>query len=110
MTSLKDIIELAKKDSGKFFVMDESGEVQLVIMGTADFEKMMNRPQVPVKPVVDIEEVNQKITKAQLTEETTPVDLGPAVHVQRPRVDMRAEVIDPSFDFDSPQGLGVEEF
>lgn len=109
MTSLKDIIELAKKDSGKFFVMDEAGEVKLVIMGIADFEKMMDRPQSPSKPSIDIEEVNQKITKAQLSEESTPVDLGPAVHIRRPRVDMRAEVIDPSFDFDLPQGSGIEE-
>lgn len=109
MTSLQDIIELAKKDSGKFFVMDEAGEVKLVIMGIADFEKMMDRPQPPIKTSIDIEEVNQKITKAQLSEESTPVDLGPAVHIRRPRVDMRAEVIDPSFDFDLPQGSGIEE-
>ena len=89
--------------------MDETGEVKLVIMGIDDFEKMMDQPKSQPKPEVDIEEVNQKITKAQLNDETTPVDLGPAVRVQRPRVDMRAEVIDPSFDFDLPQGAGIEE-
>ncbi len=109
MTSLQDIIKLAQKESGKFFVVDETGEVKLVIMGIADFEKMMDLPKAPSKPAIDVEEVNKKITKAQLSEDAAPVDLGPAVHIQRPRVDMRAEVIDPNFDFESPIEIGVED-
>ena len=39
MATLKDLINLAKADGGKFFVMDESGEAKLVIMGIEDYQK-----------------------------------------------------------------------
>ncbi len=87
--------------------MDEKAEIKLVIMGIADYERMAVGGSVHTeqKPRVDIEAVNQQITKAQLSGETTPVDLPVAGRVERTRVDMRAEVIDPSFDFDSPATL-----
>lgn len=99
MASLQDVLNLAKADNGKFFVMDETGDVKLVIMQIEDYEKMLiNRVQ---KTAVDVERINHEITKAQLTD---PEVVAPEVilETKAPRVDMREEVIDPSFNFDGP--------
>jgi hypothetical protein len=105
MATLQDILKLAKADSGKFFVMDESGEVKLVIMPVEDYEKILvGRLQ---KTAVDIEQVNKEITKAQLTNQVEP-DPSPILETRAPRVDMRSEVIDPSFNFDGPETDDLE--
>lgn len=106
MSNLNDIINLAKADGGKFFVMDESGEAKLVIMGIEDYQKMLlGKLQ---KQVLDVEKVNREITKAQLQEAevaAVPPVLAPKVSERQvmPRFDMREEVIDPSFDFEGPK-------
>ena len=115
MANLQDIINLAEADGGKFFVIDESGEAKLVIMPVEDYQRLLlGKLQ---KQVEDVEEVNQEIIKAQLSEDEPPAGIktltptgasglrGPTV-IQEPEIsktDLRAEVIDPSFDFEGPK-------
>lgn len=109
MASLQDIINLSKADGGKFFVIDETGDARLVIMSVEDYQKLLlGKLQRQVK---DVENINREIIKAQLNE----ADIIPAVEVPKPvapkvevrheraKVDLRAEVIDPSFDFEGPK-------
>lgn len=126
MATLQDIINLAKADGGKFFVMDETGEAKLVILSIEDYQKLLlGKLQRQIKQqAVDIEKINREILKAQLQEgvtakkldddppteftlPVTPVTRGPKVtenyHHDMPRQDLRAEVIDPSFDFEGPK-------
>ena len=41
MANLQDLISLAKADGGKFFVIDESGLLQLVIMSVEDYQRLL---------------------------------------------------------------------
>jgi hypothetical protein len=114
MANLQDILKLAKADGGKFFVMDEKGDVKLVIMGIDDYQSvLLNKLQ---KQVQDIESVNREITKAQLTEKEILVpDIVSSVlpknlpaqsgngQTNHKFEDLREEVIDPSFDFEGPK-------
>lgn len=127
MTNLNDLINLAKADGGKFFIMDEQGNASLVIMPVEEYQKLLiGKLQ---KQMLDVEKINNEILKAQLTEDVTPivpVEKGPTVlttsrkdlfnsrpanrlrydgnPVTRPgAVDLREEVIDPSFDFEGPK-------
>jgi hypothetical protein len=104
MSNLQDLINLAKADGGKFFVIDEQGNAKLVIMSLEDYERLLLGK---LKRQVD-----KMILKAQLQEEPPaapsvpkPAASGPQVtYADRPpRVDLRAEVIDPSFDFEGPK-------
>ncbi len=116
MTSLNDIINLAKADGGKFFVMDESGEAKLVIMSVEDYQRLLlGKLQRQVKQQTeDVEKINREILKAQLQETDKPAVVeipkpkitGPTITESAhriPRQDLRAEVIDPSFDFEGPK-------
>src|SRR3990167_7816404 len=111
MMNLQDIINLCKNEQGKVFIMDEQGDVTLVILGI-DTYKSMQRGGKPVIKVRDPEIVSRKIIKAQLEEDSQPVpppvvpivSTQPVSRMPRP-VDMREEVIDPSFNFDSPDDL-----
>lgn len=112
MANLQDIINLAKADGGKFFVVDESGEMKLVIMSVEDYQRLLlGKLQ---KQIVDVENINAQILKAQLQEPEVivPEVEKPKVQVSSPHVrqsphilrqDLRAEVIDPSFDFEMPK-------
>lgn len=115
MANLQDLINLAKADGGKFFVIDENGDVKLVIMNVEDYQKMLlGKLQ---KQILDVEKINKEILQAQLTDEpavSSPPTKGPTVE-NYPRKDtlrgepeiskndLRAEVIDPSFDFEGPK-------
>jgi hypothetical protein len=117
MTSLQDLINLAKADGGKFFVIDETGDAKLVIMGVEDYQRLLlGKLQ---RQVMDIESVNKEILKAQLEEDVVP-QAAPKIPAKGPSishesvtyenstehhqaVDLRAEVIDPSFDFEGPK-------
>jgi len=117
-TSLQDLINLAKADGGKFFVIDESGDCKLVIMGVEDYQRLLlGKLQ---RQVLDIETINKEILKAQLEEEPIssatpkPQTKGPSLRdepiifttptsVHHQAVDLREEVIDPSFDFEGPK-------
>lgn len=113
MSNLQDIINLAKADGGKFFVMDEQGNANLVIMSVEDYQALLlGKLQ---KQVEDVEEINKEILKAQLTEDTQTISPEGAPqgttreNVKKPVVghyqpiDLRSEVIDPSFDFEGPK-------
>jgi len=116
MANLQDLINLAKADGGKFFVLDEKGEVKLVILPVDDYQVLMEgRLAHKLKTVTeDVEKVNKEILRAQLHDpEVQPVVeiprskfAGPTIaqnrtYAQRP--DLREEVIDPSFDFEGPK-------
>jgi len=111
MASLQDLINLAKVDGGKFFVIDETGEPKLVIMPMEEYQRLLlGKLQ---KQILDVEKINREILRAQLQEEQPVVPVppravpakGPTIsHIPAtPRVDLRAEVIDPSFDFEGPK-------
>ncbi len=141
MNNLQDIINLAKIDGGKFFVIDETGEAKLVILPMEEYQRLLlGKLQ---KQILDVENVNKLITKIQLEEDITPQNLkgsprsdqqiwsgigaqlqevipsvpNPSQVMPQPtvkgptlshtpaftRVDLRAEVIDPSFDFEAPK-------
>ena len=118
MANLQDLINLAKADGGKFFVIDESGEARLVIMGVDDYQKLLlGKLQRQIKQqTADVEAVNKEIIRAQLAEDlenpstmekpaSRPLTKGPTVTAELPisKTDLRAEVIDPSFDFEGPK-------
>ena len=118
MTNLQDLINLAKVDGGKFFVIDESGDAKLVIMSVEDYQRLLlGKLQ---RQVMDVETINKEILKAQLEEQpissvvTKTETKGPSVRNEsfspfssstehHQPVDLRAEVIDPSFDFEGPK-------
>jgi hypothetical protein len=107
MANLQDLINLAKADGGKFFVIDETGDAKLVIMSVEDYQRLLlGKLQ---RQVMDVESINKEILKAQLEEESPAHTKGPTISnrppVREPRaaVDLRAEVIDPSFDFEGPR-------
>lgn len=114
MANLQDIMKLAEADGGKFFVMDESGDVKLVIMGVEDYQRVLLRKLQ--KQIQDVEQINREIVEAQLTDAepaAAPAELSvPKPRFQSPKVengttrkfaDLREEVIDPSFDFEGPK-------
>jgi len=106
MSNLNDLIDLAKADGGKFFVIDEEGNAKLVIMGLEDYQHLLlGKLQ---RQIQDVEEINSEILRAQLTEDLSPAKVaskGPKL-TSEPEIsknDLRAEVIDPSFDFEGPK-------
>lgn len=117
MSNLNDIINLAKADGGKFFVMDESGDAKLVIMSVEDYQRLLlgNLAKKVKQQTEDIEKINREILKAQLLEMATEQPIPPTIpkpkimqplvqeHKTIVRQDLREEVIDPSFDFEGPK-------
>lgn len=104
MANLQDIFNLAKADGGKFFVMDESGEPKLVILNIEEYQKLLLGKIK--REAEDLEEINQEILRARMQE--AQVVPAPAVVGPTAKVDMREEVIDPSFDFEGPK-LDIED-
>lgn len=107
MTNLQEIIDLCKDGQGKVFVLDASGNISLVLLSIDEYKRLINLPQ---KKTVDPELVNKQILRAQLEDDVPPVApevpvpkvlVKEAHHTVIPPGDMREEVIDPSFDFDS---------
>ncbi len=104
MSNLNDLINLAKADGGKFFVMDEQGDARLVIMSVGDYQALLlGKLQ---RQVQDVEKINEEILKVQLSNEQ---EFEPRVSVKSPNIVnrheisknyLRAEVIDPCFDFE----------
>jgi hypothetical protein len=89
--NLQKLIQLAKADGGKFFVIDEKGEPSLVIMGIDDYENILLKKVQ--NQLEDIEAINQKIIEAQKAE----------MEVQRKNTaqeDLVSEVIDSTFSFE----------
>ena len=67
MSNLKDLINLAKIDGGKFFVVDEEGDAKLVIMGIEEYQKMLLGKLK--KQVMDVEKINKEIRSEEHTSE-----------------------------------------
>src|SRR5438105_1605364 len=105
MPNLQDIIKLAGE--GKVFVVDESGDVKLVILNIEDYQHLLLGKLK--RQVQDIETINQEILNAQLHDELEPI--APAISKKakelfkfRPasrQPDLRSEVIDPNFDLEA---------
>ncbi len=107
--NFKDLIKLCEGDNSKIFVVDEAGDVKLVVLGAEEFQNLLVGKLAT--QVEDIETINTEILKAQLKDEIEPV--APAAPVRGanglfPQVDMRAEVIDPTFDFDGPETVEID--
>src|ERR1700722_14486449 len=64
--TIQQLVTLAKADGGKFFVIDETGQPVLVIMGIDDYEKVLLRKIENQAP--DIDEANSLIMDAARTE------------------------------------------
>ncbi len=101
--TLNRLIQLAKADGGKFYVIDEHGEPVLVIMGIDEYEHMLLRKVQG--QLGDIEEINKKIAEAQLSE----YEQASAKQVAHDQ--MVSEVIDSTFSFEteSQQRAGLED-
>lgn len=98
--NFQDLIQLCGEGEGKIFVVNEAGDVKLVVLSGAEFQNLLGGKLA--RQVEDIEQINQEITNAQLHSQVAE-PTGPIVKSNgRAPVDLRAEVIDPSFDFDSP--------
>lgn len=131
--NIKQLIELCNTQQGKVLVVDEAGEVKLVIMAPKDFAVLSSGTVAATEPTIDPEQVNQEILNAQLHEEILPPAPAPSTpsHISTTLskkakqlfrsvpadlplaptphgLDLRSEVIDPSFDFDAPVP-GMEE-
>lgn len=114
MANFNDIIKLTEHDDGKVFVVDEQGEIKLVMLKVEDYQKLLLGKLK--QGIADIEAVNREITKAQLGEGVAVADLPePALTSFEPkasnghnRVDLRSEVIDPNFNFDAAPGEEYE--
>jgi hypothetical protein len=110
MSNLQDIFNLAKADGGKFFVMDETGEPKLVIMDIEEYQGLLLGKIK--REVEDVEEINNEILSARLQEVQSEVLSAPEIIIETKQknghIDMREEVIDPSFDFEGPK-LSIED-
>jgi len=95
--SLKKLIDLAKGQGNKFFVLDESGEPVLVMMSVDEYEKLL--VQKLSKQVSDIEQINREILEAQKTPEADEKELH-----RKQQEDLRSEVMDANFSFDPIDG------
>lgn len=104
--SLKKIIEMLKRDGSKGFVMDESGEVQFVVVPVSEYDYLTSDKTSLVSEVdADVERVNRAIMEAKLEEERKSglMQVNSTMPGKHVSTDLRAEVIDPSFDFDAGQ-------
>ncbi len=89
--NLQKLIQLAKADGGKFFVLDEKGEPSLVIMGIDDYEKILLKKVQ--NQLEDIEEINRKIIEAQKNENIV-------TRRAAAQEELVSEVIDSTFSFE----------
>jgi hypothetical protein len=108
--NFKELIQLCEGDNSKIFVVNEAGDVKLVVMNAVDFEGLLVQKLADQNK--DIETINQEIVQAQLKEETIPASAVANPRRQAnglfPSQDLRSEVIDPTFDFDSPEEVEID--
>lgn len=100
MTSLQDIIKLIQAEHGKAFIMDESGDVKLVIVGMEEYQRMQ-LGNLKAK-IEDPEAVNRRILEAQLEEEAKAIIPESRADFSNPkpqRIDLRSQVMDPDFNY-----------
>lgn len=105
--TLQQLVTIAKADGGKFFVIDETGQPVLVIMGIDDYEQVLMRKVQ--SQAADIEEANRLIMDAARRERAHRQEVHQAeqdqlkAEVMGEPVGDTAAAIDPSFGFD-PRG------
>lgn len=106
MANLQDIIKLCEADQGKVFIMDEQGDVKLVILGVEHYQDLMlgSLKQKVASVVADLETANSEILQAQLEEDEGFRSFAEAAsgrfgELKRRNMspDLRQEVIDPTF-------------
>lgn len=129
MNNIQTFLNLAKQ-LGKVVVVNEQGEIVGVVLSPEEFQKTTGLGAFGLrqsKQTMDAEEINRQITAAQLEEQASetsrtaapaaprkerhfgsrpPQNLpsGPTRREPTKMPDLRQEVIDPSFDFDSDSG------
>ncbi|MBU6447951.1 hypothetical protein KGQ24_03890 [Patescibacteria group bacterium] len=104
--SLSRLIALTKADGGKFYVIDESGEPALVIMGIDEYEQLLLRKVQG--QLGDIEEINKKIAEVQAGEQEQLDEQGKLTAKQQAQEDLVSEVIDSTFSFETENQLRAE--
>ena len=74
MTDFIKLIELVKLENGKVFIMDETGEVQLVVMGIGEYHKLrasgdyLGLSEKVERLTIQAEDLNRKVAEAQMDE------------------------------------------
>ncbi len=107
MDNLQRLIQLAKADNGKFFVIDEQGNPSLVIMAIEEYEKVLLRKVA--SQVQDIEDINRKILEAQKIEKQSAAEaaeLERQSYQDQLKSEVISEVIDSTFSFESENPYG----
>src|SRR5258708_28450263 len=101
--NLQKLIQLAKVDGGKFFVIDEQGAPVLVIMGIEEYEKvLLKKVQNQAK---ELEEINQEIAEAARAEADSQSEVA---RNQLTQEELVSEVIDSTFSFE-PERRELED-
>lgn len=100
MTNLQDIINLATEDGGKFFILGPDGDVKMVMLPVSEYRRLASRKTAKAD---EVDLVNEQISRIKQHEVPAP---EPSARITSP--DLRAEVIDPSFDFEGPK-IDLEE-
>jgi hypothetical protein len=91
--NLQRLIALAKADGGKFFVIDEQGVPQLVIMGIVEYEQVLiKKAQGSGTPIKAVKTESQPVNPESNEKAISPK--------QNFNDDLRSEVIDSTFDFE----------
>ncbi len=135
---LKELIQIAG-EQGKVIIIDDNGEVKGVFVAyDSNARNGKPEQSAEQKKDIDPEKINRAILEAQLQDEATPTPavavpepdalIPPAERLdsllsrraqelfrsvpnkaERKVVDMRAEVIDPNYDFNAPEVSSEDE-
>lgn len=93
MADIKQIIDIAKEEGGKFIVLDEKGSPKLAILPFEDYERLRRNHQIALKK--DPEQINQEIAEAQAESKKVYYTVPPVT----PAV-ASSEELDTSFNFE----------
>ena len=81
MTSIQNIIKLCQEEQGKVFILDHQGNLQLVIMGAAQYQALKGGNVTANDDAVDVEVVNRQITQAQLGDDIAGAQKSEGMHL-----------------------------
>jgi hypothetical protein len=95
MDNLQRLIQLAKADGGKFFVIDENANPVLVIMGIDEYEQVLIKKMQ--NTVEDIEGINRQIQEVVISEDEN--------RKQELQDELKSEVIDSTFEFEAAPSM-----
>ena len=101
-SSVKKLIDLAKIEGNKFFVLDANGEPVLVMMSVDEYEKLLARKLE--NQVAEIENINREILEAQKRDTAAGIAESAASAAedrQRFQDQLKSEVIDSTFSFEN---------